>query len=119
MSAAVEAAAEPRFDPMGRERTWHAARSEALSRLAGGSSRVCDIWMASEIHVAGMALTDIRRLGVEYARSVSPAPTRDLLWWYDSFLELLSRRAGEARATLVAELRRHTVAVARYLTPEH
>lgn len=117
VAAAVEAAAEPRFDPLGRERTWHAARAEALARLATGSCRVMDIWMASEVHVAGTALTDIRRLGIEYARSVAPAPPRDLVWWHEALVDLLARRGGEVRASLLAELQYHTAAVAAYLAP--
>jgi hypothetical protein len=117
VAAAVEAAAEPRHDPSGRERTWRAARVEALGSLASGSSRVCDIWMATEIHVAGMALTDIRRLGVEYARSVAPAPPRDLLWWHEALVDLLLRRRGEVRPSLLDELRHLTGAVAVYLAP--
>src|SRR6188474_1800270 len=50
VAAAVEAATEPRFDPLGRERTWKASRFEALARLAGASARVTEIWMATEIH---------------------------------------------------------------------
>jgi len=117
VAVAVDAAAEPRFDPMGRERSWHACRAEALARLASASGRVCDIWMGSEIHVVGMALTDIRRLGVEYARSVAPAPARDLLWWHEQFVDLMTRRGGDARASLLAELRHYTGAVAQYLAP--
>jgi len=116
VAAAVEAAAEPRFDPMGRERTWKACRFEALARLAGASARVTDIWMASEIHTCGMALTDIRRLGAEYARSVSPAPLQDLLWWHGSILEVVGGRQGEVRASLTAEFRQLSGEVAAYLS---
>jgi (p)ppGpp synthase/HD superfamily hydrolase len=104
VASATEAAAEPRFDPLGRERTWKATRFEALARIAGASPRVADIWMASEIHTCGVALTDIRRLGVEYARSVSPAPPADLLWWHSALLEVLKGRA-EVRSSLQDELR--------------
>jgi (p)ppGpp synthase/HD superfamily hydrolase len=104
IASATEAAAEPRFDPLGRERTWKATRFEALARIAGASPRVADIWMASEIHTCGVALTDIRRLGVEYARSVSPAPPADLLWWHSALLEVLKGRA-EIRSSLQDELR--------------
>jgi (p)ppGpp synthase/HD superfamily hydrolase len=105
VAAAVEAAADPRFDPLGRERTWKASRFEALARLAVASARVADIWMASEIHTCGLALTDIRRLGAEYARSVAPAPLQDLLWWHCSILEIVAGRPGEVRPSLTAEFR--------------
>lgn len=118
VAAAVDAAAEPRFDPLGRERTWKASRFEALARLAAASGRVADIWVASEIHTCGMALTDIRRLGVEYARSVAPAPPPDLLWWHRAILEVLQGRSGDSRASLQAEFRQLSSEVAAYLRSE-
>src|ERR1044072_6975351 len=42
VAAAVGAATDPRFDPLGRERTWKASRFEALARLAASSARVAD-----------------------------------------------------------------------------
>lgn len=105
IAGAAEAAAEPRFDPLGRERTWKATRFEALAKIAGASPRVADIWMASEIHTCGVALTDIRRLGVEYARTVTPAPPAELLWWHVALLEVLSGRGTEVRMSLQEELR--------------
>ncbi len=105
VAGAVEAAAEPRFDPLGRERTWKACRFEALARLAAASPRVAEIWMAAEIHLCGMALTDIRRLGKEYAMSVSPAPPEDLMWWHHVLLEVLEGRAAELPASLLAEFK--------------
>jgi len=116
IAGAAEAAAEPRFDPLGRERTWKATRFEALERIASASPRVADIWMASEIHTCGVALTDIRRLGAEYARSVSPAPLQDLLWWHGSILEVVGARHGEVRASLTAEFRQLSGEVAAYLS---
>jgi HD domain-containing protein len=116
VAAAVEAATEPRFDPLGRERTWKASRSEALARLAGGSARVTEIWMATEVHICGRALTDIRRLGVEYARSVAPAPPEDLLWWHRALLEVLDGRVTDCRASLLAELRQLSREVGAYLS---
>ena len=117
VAAAVEAATEPRFDPLGRERTWKAVRFEALARLAAASARVTEIWMATEIHTCGRALTDIRRLGVEYARSVAPAPPEDLLWWHRAMLEILDGRGGDLRATMVSELRQLSQEVGAYLAP--
>lgn len=116
VASSVEAAADPRFDPMGRERTWRAARAEALVRLAGASGRVADIWMATEIHFCGVALTDIRRLGAEYARSVAPAPPTDLLWWYGATLDVLRSRTPDYRATLEAEFRSLSSEVGAYLS---
>lgn len=118
VAAAVEAAAEPRFDPLGRERTWKASRFEALARLSGASARVADIWIAAEIHTCGMALTDIRRLGVEYARTAAPAPPDDLLWWHGSILEVLGGRSSECRPSLQSEFRQLSREVAAYLSDE-
>ncbi len=111
IAGAAEAAAEPRFDPLGRERTWKATRFEALERIASASPRVADIWMASEIHTCGVALTDIRRLGVEYARTVTPAPPAELLWWHSALLEVLGGRGTEVRASLQEELRQLSMQV--------
>jgi (p)ppGpp synthase/HD superfamily hydrolase len=116
VSAAVEAATEPRFDPLGRERTWKASRSEALARISGASARVTEIWMATEIHTCGRALTDIRRLGVEYARSVAPAPPEELLWWHRALLEVLDSRLTDCRASLLAELRQLSREVGAFLS---
>lgn len=115
VAAAVDASLEPRFDPAGRIRPWKVARFEVLSRLATCSLRVAQIWVATEIHGCGLALRDIRRLGAEYARSVSPAPPEDLLWWYRAMLEILDSRAGEFRGTLLVELRELSHQVASYL----
>ena len=115
VAATLEAAIDPRFDPLGRERTWKASRFESLARLTGASSRVAEIWMATEIHVCGRALTDIRRLGVEYARSVAPAPPEDLLWWHRAMLEVLEGRGADCRASLLAELRQLSSEVGSYL----
>jgi (p)ppGpp synthase/HD superfamily hydrolase len=116
VASAVEAATEPRFDPLGRERTWKACRFEALARLASASARVTEIWMATEIHTCGRALTDIRRLGVEYARTVTPAPPGDLVWWHKTLLEVLKGRGTELRASLLAELQSLSQEVGAYLS---
>lgn len=105
VAATVDGAAEPRFDPLGRVRAWKASRFEALGRLATGSPRVVEIWVASEIHLSGQVLTDIRRLGAEYARSVAVAPPLELRWWHRSMLEVVETRAAELRASLLDELR--------------
>lgn len=115
VASAVEASLAPRFDPAGRTRPWKVTRFEVLSRLATCSVRVAQIWMATEIHECGLALTDIRRLGVEYARSVAPAPPEELLWWYRAMLEVLDFRAGDSSGSLLAELRELSGQVATFL----
>jgi hypothetical protein len=116
VAAAVEASMDPRFDPAGRERPWKVARFEVLSRLAGCSTRVAMIWTATEVHSCGLALTDIRRLGAEYARSVAPAPAEELLWWHRAMLEVLDIRGSEFRSSLLSELRELGQQVAAYLS---
>ncbi len=115
VASAVEAAAEPRFDPLGRERTWMAARFEVLACLSGASPRVVDMWIATEIHRCGMALTDIRRLGVEYARNAAPAPPAELLWWYRALLEVLGGRPEGGSSSLQGELRQMSGEVGVFL----
>jgi hypothetical protein len=115
VAATVDGAAEPRFDPLGRERTWKAARFEVLGRLAASSVRVVEVWMGSEIHVCGQALTDIRRLGVEYARSVAVAPPMELWWWHRALLEVVTARARELRPSLLVELKGVTAEVGTLL----
>ncbi|HEV8148711.1 MAG TPA: HD domain-containing protein [Gemmatimonadales bacterium] len=115
VAAAVEAATEPRFDPLGRERTWKACRFETLARLTGSSPRVTEIWMATEIHTCGRVLTDIRRLGVEYARNVAPAPPEELLWWHGALLEVLEGRGADCRASMLSELRTLSRELGAYL----
>jgi hypothetical protein len=72
--------------------------------------------MATEIHTCGRALTDIRRLGVEYARSVAPVPPEELLWWHRALLEVLDGRSTDCRASLLAELRTLSREVGAYLS---
>ena len=103
IAAAAEAAAEPRYDDLGRERSWKATRFEVLGTLANASPRVAEIWMATEVHACGVCLTDIRRLGVEYAQT--PCPPADLLWWHSALLEVLATRGSEVRTSLRDELR--------------
>ncbi len=115
VSAAVEASMDPRFDPAGRERPWKVTRFEVLSQLSSCSWRVAQIWMATEIHHCGLALTDIRRLGAEYARRVAPAPPEELLWWHRAMLEVLDFRGAEFQGSLLAELKDLSHQVGVYL----
>ncbi len=115
VSAAVEASMDPRFDPSGRERAWKVTRFEVLSHLSSCSWRVAQIWIATEIHGCGLALTDVRRLGAEYARSVSPAPPEELLWWYRAMLEVLDFRGAEFQGGLLTEFKDLSQQVGMYL----
>lgn len=112
VAAVVDAAAEPRFDVLGRERTWKACKFEALTRLVASPVRAADVAVATEIHFCGQALADIRRLGVEYARNVAPAPPLELMWWHRTLVETLNGRTERVTHSLLAELRALTAEVA-------
>jgi (p)ppGpp synthase/HD superfamily hydrolase len=102
----VKAAAEPRFDVLGRERTWKACRLEHLSRLMAAPPRAIDVCVAEELHRLGTGITAIRRLGVEYI-DPSGIPTRDdTVWWYRSLLDALYGHEHWRRLEMLSELHR-------------
>jgi hypothetical protein len=102
----VKAAAEPRFDVLGRERTWKACRLEQLSRLMAAAPRVIDVCVADELHRVGTGLTAIRRLGVEYMDPSGVPSTEDTLWWHRSLLDALRNHDRWHRAEMLGELHR-------------
>src|SRR5690606_39133293 len=85
----VDAAAEPRFDPLGRERTWKAAKFEHLARLAAADPPAVDLCVAEEMHRIGAALVSIRRLGVEYMDSAGVPSPEESLWWMRALNDML------------------------------
>jgi len=103
---AVDAAAEPRFDPLGRERTWKATRFEYLDRLPLAPVRAVDIIAADELHRLGSALVSVRRLGVEYLESAGITHPEDTEWWMRSLLEVLRRHVRWRRTDVLVELAR-------------
>lgn len=103
---AVGEAAEPRFDVMGRERTWKASRMEHLARIIEASDTAVDVCVAEELHRVGSALTAVRRLGVEYLEGVGTPTPEDTVWWLNNLLGSLRSHPSWNRADMLAELDR-------------
>ena len=61
--------------------------------------------MADELHACGSTITALRRLGVEYLRTLSRAGSEQTVWWYRSMLEVLDARADWPRREMLSELR--------------
>ena len=61
--------------------------------------------MADELHVCGSTITALRRLGLEYLRTVSRAGSDQTIWWYRSMLEILESRSEWPRRDMLSELR--------------
>jgi (p)ppGpp synthase/HD superfamily hydrolase len=103
--AVAKDAVEPKFDSRGGERPWRACKQEYLSQLATAEPRALDICIADEIHACGSITTALRRLGVEYLRTVSRAGADQTIWWYRSMLEVVSAREDWPRRAMLNELR--------------
>jgi len=67
--------------------------------------RALDIIVADELHACGSTITALRRLGVEYLRTVSRAGSDQTIWWYRSMLEILASRSEWPRREMLSELR--------------
>ena len=67
--------------------------------------RALDICVADEIHACGSTVTALRRLGVEYLRTVSRAGSEQTIWWYRSMLEILTARSDWPQREMLGELR--------------
>jgi (p)ppGpp synthase/HD superfamily hydrolase len=103
--AVARDALEPKYDRRGGERAWQARKQEYLSQLATAEPRALDICVAEEIHTCGTTMTALRRLGVEYLRTVSRAGSEQTIWWYRSMLEILTARSDWPQREMMAELR--------------
>jgi (p)ppGpp synthase/HD superfamily hydrolase len=103
--AIAKDAIEPKFDRRGGERPWQACKQEYLTQLATAEPRALDIIVADEIHSCGSTMTALRRLGVEYLRTLSRAGSEQTIWWYRSLLEIVSARPDWPRREMVSELR--------------
>ena len=108
-------AVEPRYDGRGGERPWRACKQEFLVHLAEAEPRALDICVADEIQRCGWTGTMMRRLGVEYLRTVSHASVDQTLWWYRSMVEVLAGRDEWPRRTMLEELRTMSAALIRDL----
>jgi hypothetical protein len=60
-------------------------------------------------------MTALRRLGVEYLRTVSRAGSEQTIWWYRSLLEILTARADWPRREMLTELRMMSADMVRSL----
>lgn len=103
--AIAKDALEPKWDPRGMERSWQACKQEYLTQFATAEPRALDICAADELHACGSTITAIRRLGVEYLRTLSRAGSAQTIWWYRSMLEVLEARADWPRREMLSELR--------------
>lgn len=105
IAGAVEAAAEPRFDVLGRERTWKASRFEYLARLAVATPRAVDVAVGDELHRLGSALVSVRRLGIEYLQTAGVPEPEDTRWWLSAFPDVLRAHPTWNREPVLTELR--------------
>ena len=103
--AIAKDALEPKYDVRGAERSWQACKQEYLGLLATAEPRALDICVADELHACGSTITALRRLGVEYLRTLSRAGSAQTIWWYRSMLEILDARADCPRREMLSELR--------------
>ncbi|MBA3893776.1 MAG: HD domain-containing protein [Gemmatimonadales bacterium] len=98
-------ALEPKYDRRGRERPWQPCKQEYLGQLATAEPRALDICVADELHACGSTITGLRRLGVEYLRTLSRAGSEQTVWWYRSMLEVLEARSDWPHRDMLSELR--------------
>ncbi len=103
--AIAKDALEPKYDRRGIERPWQSCKAEYLANLAAAEPRALDICVADELHSCGSVITALRRLGVEYLRTVSRAGSEQTIWWYRSMLEVLDTRPDWPRREMLSELR--------------
>lgn len=103
--AIAKDALEPKYDARGAERGWQARKQEYLAQLAAAEPRALDICVADELHACGSTITALRRLGVEYLRTLSRAGSAQTIWWYRSMLEILDARPDWPRRDMLSELR--------------
>lgn len=106
VAATVAESMEPRFDVLGRERTWKACRFEYMARLASAPARAVDVAVAHEMHRLGSALVSVRRLGVEYLDVAGLPHPDDVLWWHRTLLGTLQSHANWKRTEMWQALSR-------------
>jgi (p)ppGpp synthase/HD superfamily hydrolase len=113
--AVVKDVTEPRYDARGGERPWQTCKLEYLAHLGEAEPRALDICAGDEIHYAGSLLADLRRLGVEYLRTISKATPEQTLWWSRSVLDALARHDAWPRREMLVEMRGLALELAREL----
>ena len=113
--AVAKDAIEPKFDRRGIERQWQPCKQEYLTQLAIAEPRAVDIIVADELHACCSIMTALRRLGVEYLRTVSRAGSEQTIWWYRSMLEILTARSDWPQREMISELRMMSADLVRSL----
>jgi (p)ppGpp synthase/HD superfamily hydrolase len=113
--AVAKDALEPKFNRRGGERPWQSCKQEYLSQLATAEPRALDIIIADEIHSCGSTMTALRRLGVEYLKTVSRAGSEQTIWWYRSLLEIVAGRSDWPHREMLGELRLMSAEMVRSL----
>ena len=103
--AIAREALEPKYDRRGGERPWRPCKQEYLSQLSMAEPRALEVCVADELHICGSTITALRRLGVEYLRTLSRAGSEQTVWWYRSLLEVLDARVDWPRREMLSELR--------------
>lgn len=106
-------ALEQRYDAHGNDRPWRTRKQDYLVQLAVAEPRAVDVCVADELHRCGSTITALRRLGVEYLRTVSSASSDQMIWWYRSMLEVLDRRPDWPRREMLSELRQMSADLVR------
>lgn len=110
VASMVAAATEPRFDVLGRERTWKTCRFEYLAQIAEATPLAVDICVAEELHRIGAALVSIRRLGIEYLEtigqdSIGGPNSAETVWWVGILGDTLERHQTWDRPAMMEAFR--------------
>jgi (p)ppGpp synthase/HD superfamily hydrolase len=113
--AVAREAVEPKYGAKGDERPWRICKQDYLMTLSGAEPRALDICVADEIQCCGTTLTALRRLGVEYLRTVSSAGATQTIWWYRSLFEVLDGREEWPHRAMLEELRQLSTQLVRAL----
>lgn len=116
VALAVDAAVEPRYDALHRERPWKACRLEHLARLATAGPSAIDVCVADEMHRIGAALVAIRRLGVEYVDPAGIPNAQDARWWLRTFGDTLRSHPTWRRPQMLGDFDRLVAELTRRLS---
>jgi (p)ppGpp synthase/HD superfamily hydrolase len=100
----VDQVFEPRYDTRGKQRGWKAWKMDFLANLALAEPRALEVCSATQIHLCGSMLTDLRRLGVEYLSQFAPASAEEIIWWYSELAAALERHPVGPRPGMLEEL---------------
>ncbi len=101
----VDQVFEPRYDARGKQRGWKAWKMDFLANLALAEPRALEVCSATQIHLCGTMLADLRRLGIEYLSQFAPASAEEIVWWYGELTAALARHPVGPRPGMLDELR--------------